>query len=64
MQRKKTTSEVVPKLGISHQGLIVYLSRHPELKPGERLPNGDFLWDDAEVQRLLEARERRQPITT
>lgn len=64
MQRKKTTSEVVPELGIGHKALITYLYRHPEYRPPERLPNGDYLWSDEDIQRVAEARERRQPITT
>lgn len=64
MERKKTTSEVVPDVGLTHQSLINYLTRHPELRPEEKLPSGDYLWTDEEIQRLREARERRRPITT
>jgi hypothetical protein len=63
MQRKKTTSEIVPKIGISHQALITYLARHSELKPAERLPNGDYLWSDEEVERVVYSRTKRRRIT-
>lgn len=56
MQRKRITSEVAPLVGLEHQSLINYLARHPELKPGERLPNDDYLWSEEEIQRVVEAR--------
>jgi hypothetical protein len=59
MNRKQTTSEVAPEIGITHQGLITYLARHPELKPAERLPNGDYLWDESEIQRVIDFRAKK-----
>jgi hypothetical protein len=60
MQRKQTTSEIIPRVGLDHKVLIDYLWRHPELKPAERLPSGAFLWSEEEIQRLLDFRARRR----
>jgi hypothetical protein len=62
MQRKKTTSEAAPLIGLEHQALINYLNRHPDLKPTERLPNGDYLWSADEIAQVIEYRSRRRPI--
>jgi hypothetical protein len=60
MQRKKTTSEILPTVGLEHRALLNYIARHPDLKPAERLPNGDYLWSDEEIARLLEARQQKK----
>jgi hypothetical protein len=56
--RKRTTSEVAPLIGITHKNLITYITRYPELRPGERLPNGDYLWDQAELDEVIEHRRQ------
>ena len=60
MQRKKTTSEILDRVGVSHQGLISYLVQHTDLRPAERLPNGDYLWNEDEIERLIAARATRR----
>jgi hypothetical protein len=62
-ERKLVSSEVASRLGISRQGLIVYLARNTDLKPAERLPDNDFLWSEEEIQRLIERRQRRKVKT-
>lgn len=58
--RKKVSSEVAGQAGISRKTLMVYLHRHEDLKPAERLPDGDFLWSEEEIQRLITRRQRRK----
>lgn len=58
--RKETTSEVAQRLGLLRNSLTTYLTRHPDLRPAERLPNGDFLWGPEDVERLIERRQRRK----
>lgn len=59
MERKRVSIEVAQQLGISRKALVVYLYRHPDLRPAERLPNGDFLWSDEEIQSVVDSRSRR-----
>lgn len=59
-ERKKVSAEVAERLDLSRHYLLTYLSRNPELRPAERLPNGDFLWSEDEIQRLIERRQRRK----
>lgn len=58
MNRKLTTSEVAPRIGLAHKVLIDYLWRHPELRPAERLPNDDYLWGEEEIQRVIDFRAK------
>lgn len=56
---EKTTSQVADLLGTGRPSLITFLSRHPELRPEKRIePSGDFLWTDAEIERLKEAKAK------
>lgn len=56
---EQTTAQVAETLGTSRQSLIVFLSRHPDLKPEKRLlPSGDLLWSDEEIERLKEAKAK------
>lgn len=57
-ERKKVSAEVAQQLNLSRHYLLTYLSRNPELRPAERLPNGDFLWSEDEIERLIERRAR------
>ena len=60
MGRKLVTSEVAAKLGITRKNLIMVILRNPELKPEERLPNGDYLWSESEIEAVIERRNRRK----
>jgi hypothetical protein len=60
VERKKATSEAAQTIGLNHQVLINYIRRHPDLKPADRLPNGDYLWSDEEIERLIEARKEKK----
>jgi hypothetical protein len=56
----KTSTQVADELGITRESLIVYLGRHPELKPAKRIePSGDFIWTDEEIEQLAEARRNK-----
>lgn len=57
-ERKKVSAEVAQRLNLSRHYLITYLGRNPELRPEERLPNGDFLWSEDEIERLIERRAK------
>jgi len=59
-ERKRVTAEVAEQLGVTRNNLTTYLTRHPDLRPAERLPNGDYLWSEAEIQAVIERRQRRQ----
>lgn len=59
-ERKKVSSEVAALVGLTPKYLATYLSRNPELRPAERLPNTDFLWTEDEIERLIERRARRK----
>jgi len=58
--RKPVSAEVAQRLGITRKNLTTYLTRHPDLRPKERLPNGDFLWSEAEIQAVIERRAKRR----
>jgi len=58
-ERKRVSSEVAEQLSITRKNLLTYLTRHPELRPSERLPNGDFLWSEDEIRDVVECRENR-----
>ena len=58
-ERKRVSSEVAEQLSITRKNLLTYLTRHPELRPSERLPNGDFLWSEDEIKAVVECRENR-----
>lgn len=58
-ERKKVSSEVAGLIGITRKNLTNYLDRYPELRPAERLPNGDFLWSEAEIEAVIKRRQRR-----
>ena len=54
---EKTTAQVAEQLGINKQSLIVFLARHPDLKPVKRMEPFDyFLWTAEEIERLKEAK--------
>lgn len=59
-ERKRVTAEVAQIIGITRKNLTNYLDRNPELRPAERLPSGDFLWSEAEIQAVIERRQRRK----
>lgn len=54
--RMLATSEVAERLGISRKTLVMYILRNPELRPVERLPNQDYLWSEAEIERIVNYR--------
>ena len=58
--RGKTSSEVASIIGISRGTLIKFVGRNPELKPALRLPSGDFLWNDSEIELLVARRANRR----
>lgn len=58
--RKLVSSEVAPRVGMPRKGLINWLVRHPQFKPAERLPNGDFLWSEEEITAVVEFRAKRR----
>jgi hypothetical protein len=60
MQRKKATSEAAPIIGLAHQVLLNYLNRYPDLKPADKLPNGDYLWSEEDIQSVIDFRARRR----
>lgn len=59
--RKRVSVEVAERLGITRKNLATYLTRHPDFRPKERLPNGDFLWSEDEIQAVIERRAKRRP---
>lgn len=60
MSRKLVTREAAGRIGIAHNTLLVYLSRYPEVRPAEKLPNNQgYLWTFEEVQRVIEHRRKR-----
>ena len=59
-ERKLVTAEVAPRIGLTRNYLTTYLHRYPELRPAERLPNGDYLWSNAEIQAVIDRRSKRQ----
>lgn len=59
-QRKLVSAEVAAQIGVTRKNLLTYLTRHPDLRPSERLPNGDFLWSDEEIQAVVERRAKRK----
>jgi len=56
--RKKVSLEVAAQIGISRKTLTVYLVRNPDLRPSERLPNGDLLWSEEEIEALIDRRSK------
>lgn len=57
MDRKRISSEAAAQLGIKRTSLMVILLRKPWLRPAEKLPNGDYLWSDAEIEQVAKARK-------
>ncbi len=54
---KKTTEQAATELGMSRQGLINYISRHPKLRPETQLYKaGLLLWTDEEIQAVRKAK--------
>lgn len=54
----KTTAQAAEIIGISRKTLIVWLYRHPEFRPKNRIqPSGDFLWTDDEIEKVAESRK-------
>lgn len=64
MQRKKTTSEAAPSVGLDHKILLNYILRYPELRPAERLPGGDYMWGEDDIQRVIDFRDSKRRIKT
>lgn len=60
MSRKLVSSEVAQRLGIRRKIFINWLGRHPQFRPAERLPNGDYLWSEEEITAVVEFRGRRK----
>jgi hypothetical protein len=58
----RTTAEVAESIGMTRQGLINYLVRHPELRPARKVFDRNYLWTDEEIERLVESRSKRRPI--
>jgi len=53
----KTTDQAATELGLSRPVLIVYISRHPHLRPATQLHKaGLFLWTDDEIEAIREAK--------
>lgn len=55
-----TTEQVARRMGIGVKGLVVYLHRHPELRPAQQYGNA-FIWTESEVEALW--RHRLRPIS-
>lgn len=56
---KKTTSEVAKEMNITKGSLLVYLQRHPKLRPAERVQVSGmnyFLWTEAEIAAVIETK--------
>lgn len=58
--RKQVSAEVASRLGLTRNYLTTYVFRHPELRPAERLPNGDYLWSEAEIKAVHDRRQRKR----
>jgi hypothetical protein len=56
MDRKKISSEAAAQLGIKRPSLMGILLRKPWLRPAEKLPNGDYLWSNEEIEAVAKAR--------
>jgi len=51
MNNLHTTAQASSIIGTSSRNsLVVYLNRHPELKPAVQLPSGDYLWTKEEIE--------------
>lgn len=59
-ERKRVSAEVAERIGVTRKNLLTYLTRHPDLRPIERLPNGDFLWSEDEILAVIERRAKRK----
>lgn len=53
----KTTKEVAQQLGIGHNSVTSICCRHPHIRPRTKLPSGDLMWTDQDVERLKRLRE-------
>lgn len=55
-----TTTQVANRMGIKREALLVFLKRHPDLKPKRQLqPSRTYIWTEEEVQRLIEAKANK-----
>lgn len=52
----RTSREVAQLLGIKLNSLTAICSRHPQIRPGKRLPSGDLMWTETDVERLRRLR--------
>jgi|GEM_PF-5142769 len=58
----KTTEQAALELGMSRPVLIVYITRHPELRPCAQLHKANLLmWTDEEIEAVRMARATRGP---
>lgn len=56
----KTTAGAAEQLGLTRKTLIMWLQRHPELKPPTRIqPSNDFIWTDEDISKVEASRQRR-----
>jgi hypothetical protein len=47
---KKTSAEVAHELGITHNRLLLFLTRHPAFRPAERVGKRRmYLWSELEI---------------
>lgn len=56
-----TSAEVAKRLGLHRVTLVRYVIRHPELRPAmdsERLGANFYMWTEAEIERLIQYREK------
>lgn len=63
MGRKLITGEVAEQLGITHNTLGKFLNRNKEFLPAEKLPSGEYLWADDEIEAVRLRRLKRKPRT-
>jgi hypothetical protein len=56
----KTTRQVAQILKSTRSRLIADIGRYPQLKPVVQLPTRDYLWTDAEIERIKAHRASRK----
>lgn len=58
VEKEFTSAEVAQRLGISRETLNRFINRNPGVAPAKRLTPKLLMWTEAEIQRLIERRNR------
>ena len=58
VEKEYTSAEVAQRLGISRGTLNRFVNRNPDVTPAKRLTPKLLMWTEAEIQRLIERRNR------